>query len=416
VTLQALWANNDLATLASGITSTQTTITLTSGEGALFPNPTSGQQVFSLTLITASNLSNFEIVYCTARSGDTLTVVRGQEGTGAQAFNAGDLAQGLITAGLLGYLVQAGAPWTWTATQTHASPIVLDNAVQLQGKNTGGTAYNLITMTSGNIVTLSGGPSGFNINNNANSAVNFTMTDAGVATFGASGGGLTVSGSNGLTVSVNATVDGILEVLGNAAVAGTLTSTGAGDFSTVLLDGGVVTATGGLTTGVLNPISSQTDGFQVIGNGSAQVYCTANTPLGIGGQTGALIAFFYGNSVVGSITSTGSGVVYNMTSDYSIKTIHGKADGSWVSKLPIYDAEFKNGLKHRHPMLLAHELQELAPTFVYGDKDAVDTDGKPVLQQVDMMSMLPSVIAYAQSLEAKIEALMARICKLEAKG
>ena len=48
------------------------------------------------------NLNNIEIVQCTARSADTLTVVRGQEGaTPARALNAGDKIENRLTAGTL---------------------------------------------------------------------------------------------------------------------------------------------------------------------------------------------------------------------------------------------------------------------------------------------------------------------------
>jgi hypothetical protein len=63
------------------------TIVLAGGQGALFPNPT-GAQFFYATIIDDSN--NIEIVKCTARSTDTLTVVRAQDGTSARSFSAAD--------------------------------------------------------------------------------------------------------------------------------------------------------------------------------------------------------------------------------------------------------------------------------------------------------------------------------------
>jgi len=101
-----IFSNNAKSTLASGITSTQTTITVVSGTGALFPNPTTGQ-AFKITLVSASSSSVFEICNCTARSGDTLTVVRGQEGTTAQAFVLNDIVGHFDTAGVMTDLVQS---------------------------------------------------------------------------------------------------------------------------------------------------------------------------------------------------------------------------------------------------------------------------------------------------------------------
>lgn len=78
-----LFSNNASALLAASISDSDTTIQVASGFGANFPSPTGGQY-FMATL--EDNAGDVEIVKCTARTGDNLTVVRGQEGTTAQAF------------------------------------------------------------------------------------------------------------------------------------------------------------------------------------------------------------------------------------------------------------------------------------------------------------------------------------------
>lgn len=95
------FANSAFATLAAGINSSVTSITLTTGQGARFPSLSAGDYFYA-TLIDTSN--NLEIVKCTARSTDVLTVTRGQESTTARAFSTGDrielriTAQGLVDA------------------------------------------------------------------------------------------------------------------------------------------------------------------------------------------------------------------------------------------------------------------------------------------------------------------------------
>ena len=79
--------NNGFSTLASGINNSATTIALASGEGARFPTLTTGNYFYG-TLIDTSN--NLEIVKVTARSTDSLTVVRAQDNTSARAFSTGD--------------------------------------------------------------------------------------------------------------------------------------------------------------------------------------------------------------------------------------------------------------------------------------------------------------------------------------
>lgn len=87
--------NNAFATLAAGINSSATSITLTTGQGARFPT-LAGGDYFYATLIDTSN--NLEIVKCTARSTDVLTVVRAQESTTARAYVTGDRIEIRLTA------------------------------------------------------------------------------------------------------------------------------------------------------------------------------------------------------------------------------------------------------------------------------------------------------------------------------
>ena len=96
-----LFANNASSSLASGITNVATSLTLATGQGALFPNPTGGDW-FLLTLTQATGVeSSWEIVKVTARTTDTLTIVRAQESTSAAAWSAGAKAEARLTAGSL---------------------------------------------------------------------------------------------------------------------------------------------------------------------------------------------------------------------------------------------------------------------------------------------------------------------------
>ena len=95
-----LFANNADSSLNGAIASNTLVITLKTGEGAKFPSPSNGDY-FLVTLYQklGSDEINHEIVKCTSRAGDTLTVVRAQEGTTAKAFNDGDLVELRITKG-----------------------------------------------------------------------------------------------------------------------------------------------------------------------------------------------------------------------------------------------------------------------------------------------------------------------------
>lgn len=79
-------ANNASGTLATAISASDTGIALTTGNGALFPTLSAGEYFYATVTSTAGTQ---EIVKATARSGDSLTIVRAQESTIANSFAAG---------------------------------------------------------------------------------------------------------------------------------------------------------------------------------------------------------------------------------------------------------------------------------------------------------------------------------------
>jgi microcystin-dependent protein len=125
--------NNAFATLASSITSSSTSITLTTGQGARFPS-LSGGDYFYATLVDTSN--NLEIVKCTARSTDVLTVVRAQESTTARAYNTGDRLEIRLTAAT--FEDATAVPTSVTDGITAAAPA---GAVQFFARNSAPTGW-----------------------------------------------------------------------------------------------------------------------------------------------------------------------------------------------------------------------------------------------------------------------------------
>lgn len=104
---RVLYANNAATSLAGPISSTATTANLASGTGALFPAiPGGSGDYFALTLNDQATGLECEICYVVGRSGDIVTLERGQEGTTARAWIAGDKAENLLTAGTTSDLAQ----------------------------------------------------------------------------------------------------------------------------------------------------------------------------------------------------------------------------------------------------------------------------------------------------------------------
>ncbi len=90
-----LFTNNASGTLSVQAEIVDTTLTLQAAEGSLFPSPTGGD-FFQCSLEDTSG--NLEIVQCTSRSTDVLTVIRAQENTTALVFPTGSRVELRMTA------------------------------------------------------------------------------------------------------------------------------------------------------------------------------------------------------------------------------------------------------------------------------------------------------------------------------
>lgn len=88
-----LFTNNAESTLASGISDTDTSASVGSGHGARWPTLGVADWCYS----TITDGTNVEVVLVTARSTDTLTIVRGQQGTTAQTWSAGATIRHALT-------------------------------------------------------------------------------------------------------------------------------------------------------------------------------------------------------------------------------------------------------------------------------------------------------------------------------
>jgi hypothetical protein len=120
------------------------------------------------------------------------------------------------------------------------------------------------------------------------------------------------------------------------------------------------------------------------------------------------------STFVGSITTTASATAYNTSSDYRLKE-------DWVA---VADASTRvNALKPvnfawkvdgtRVDGFLAHEVAEVVPEAITGEKDAVDAEGKPVYQGIDQSKLVPLLTAALQEALARIETLEADVATLK---
>jgi len=109
------FTNNATSTLASGIASGDVSLTVSTGQGALFPTLGGGDYFYC----TLSNVANtIEIVKVTARSTDTFTIVRAQDNTTASAFVTGDKVELRLVAAVLSNMAILDQTNVFSAAQT----------------------------------------------------------------------------------------------------------------------------------------------------------------------------------------------------------------------------------------------------------------------------------------------------------
>lgn len=100
------FANNASSTLAVGISNSDLSLTVQTGDGAEWPTLGVGEYCWT----TLSDGVNVEIVQVTARAGDVLTIVRGQQGTAAAAWLAGATVELRLTAHTLDEIAPIVSP------------------------------------------------------------------------------------------------------------------------------------------------------------------------------------------------------------------------------------------------------------------------------------------------------------------
>lgn len=164
--------NNASGTLASGITDTALSLTLTTGQGAEFPNVTDPSDYFYATIVNAGGTVR-EIVKVTARTGDNFTIERGADGPGdpivttSYAFDAGARVELRFCKAMWDGLAQLGKAQNFTALQTFA-----------EGLSTAKTIYAGGAVNFGSTLGVTG-----NTNIGGNLQVTGALTANGAATF-----------------------------------------------------------------------------------------------------------------------------------------------------------------------------------------------------------------------------------------
>ena len=227
--------------LASGMSNSQTTLTVVTGTGAALLGGVTlaSGNVDIFTLAVDPDTSNEEIVYATAVSADTFTIVRGRAGSSAIAHSSGAAVKHVLTSDDLNWFesntspvvsmgfagatsgtttVQAASVASGTLTlpattdtlvgkattdtltnKTLTSPVINDAKQTVTLNAQTGTTYTLVLADNGKLVTLSNA-SAITLTVPTNASVAFpTGSIVNLQQVGA--GQVTIAGDTGVTVN-----------------------------------------------------------------------------------------------------------------------------------------------------------------------------------------------------------------------
>jgi hypothetical protein len=122
------------------------------------------------------------------------------------------------------------------------------------------------------------------------------------------------------------------------------------------------------------------------------------------------------NSSIGSISCTTSATAFNTASDYRLKENISPMTGALdkVAQLKPVTYTWKDGGESAEGFI-AHELAEVCPHSVTGEKDAVDKDGNPEYQAIDTSFLVATLTAAIQEQQALITTLQTQVAALQAK-
>jgi hypothetical protein len=231
----------------------------------------------------------------------------------------------------------------------------------------------------------------------------------------------TIDYANSGTVKANAYWDqtNTYFVFGTDASAPVLFKTVASERMRIDTSGNLNLGTAATTTNARLNVTNGTQQFQfgsTIGPSSAfSIFFNLGGANGVGSQTSASTGvshyqFYNPNGAVGSIVTNGSGTTYNTSSDYRLKENVLPMTGALATVAQLkpvtytWKADGSDGQG-----FIAHELQEVVPDCVTGEKDAMNEDGSIKPQAIDTSFLVATLTAAIQELKAELDALKAKV-------
>jgi hypothetical protein len=170
-----------------------------------------------------------------------------------------------------------------------------------------------------------------------------------------------------------------------------------------------ITSGGGVligTTGTPNGTSNYGSAFNVESVGRRVLRMASSST-----ASQNLVFFYNPNGQVGRITTNGSATAYNTSSDYRLKENVVEMTGALdrVDALKPSRFNFIADADKTVDGFLAHEVADVVPEAISGEKDAVDEEGNAIYQGIDQSKLVPLLVGAIQELKAEIETLKSQI-------
>ena len=141
--------------------------------------------------------------------------------------------------------------------------------------------------------------------------------------------------------------------------------------------------------------------FSIQENTDANMYFSKAS----GYSSGIYVRFYVTGTQVGKIETNGSSTSYVTSSDYRLKEDIAPMTGALAKVALLKPVTYKwksNGSASEG--FIAHELQEVCPDAVSGEKDALNKDGDIEPQGIDTSFLVATLTAAIQELNAKVDA------------